>query len=98
DIEQFHFPPEVDTYVLHPCLVYTVGGIRHVPADSTGAGDAHHTRLLPSAERSDLPWASGAVPRPGGSQALPEPDPAEVRSPAGGKAADYTVGDVLEGR
>ena len=98
DIEQFHFPPEVDTYVLHPCLVHTVGGIRHVPADSTGAGDAHHTRPLPSAERSDLSWASGAVPRPGGSQALPEPDPAEVRSSAGGKAADYTVGDVLEGR
>ena len=40
DVEEFHFPPEVDTYVLHPCLVYTVGGIRHVPADSAGAGDA----------------------------------------------------------
>jgi hypothetical protein len=98
DIEQFHFPPEVDTYVLHPCLVHTVGGIRHVPADSAGAGDAHRTRPLPSAERSDLSWASGAVPRSGGSQALPEPDPAEVRSSGGAKAADYTVGDVLEGR
>jgi Protein tyrosine and serine/threonine kinase len=98
DIEQFHFPPEVDTYVLHPCLVNTVGGIRHVPADSAGTGDAHHTRPLPSAERSDLPWASGAVPPSGGSQALPEPDPAEVRSSVGAKAADYTVGDVLEGR
>jgi len=41
DIEQFHFPPEVGTYVLHPCLVHTVGGIRHVPADSTGPGEAH---------------------------------------------------------
>jgi serine/threonine protein kinase len=34
----------------------------------------------------------------GGSQALPEPDPAEVRSSIGAKAADYAVGDVLEGR
>jgi serine/threonine protein kinase len=33
-----------------------------------------------------------------GSQALPEPDPAEVRSSVGAKAADYAVGDVLEGR
>ena len=34
----------------------------------------------------------------GGSQSLPEPDPAEVRSSVGAKAADYAVGDVLEGR
>ena len=98
DIEQFHFPPEVGTYVLHPCLVHAVGGIRHVPADSAGAGDARRTRPLPSAERDDLPQASGAAPPSGGSQALPEPDPAEVRSSVGAKAADYAVGDVLEGR
>jgi hypothetical protein len=96
DIEQFHFPPEVGTYVLHPCLVHAVGGIRHVPADSTGPGVARRTRRLPSAERGDLPGASGAAPSSGGGQALPEPDPAEVRSSA--KAADYAVGDVLEGR
>ena len=98
DIEEFHFPPEVGTYVLHPCLVYTVGGIRHVPADSAGAGDARRTRPLPSAERSDLPRPAGAAPPAGGSQALPEPDPAEVRSSVGAKAADYAIGDVLEGR
>ena len=98
DIEEFHFPPEVGTYVLHPCLVYTVGGIRHVPADSTGAGDARRTRPLPSAERSDLPWPAGAAAPAGGSRALPEPDPAEVRSSVGAKAADYAIGDVLEGR
>ena len=40
DVEEFHFPPEVDTYVLHPCLVATVGGIRHVGTDSAGAGAA----------------------------------------------------------
>ena len=98
DIEQFHFPPEVGTYVLHPCLVHAVGGIRHVPADSTGPGEARRTRRLPSAERGDLPGSSGAAPSSGGGQALPEPDPAEVRSSAGAKAADYAVGDVLEGR
>ena len=84
EVEQFHFPPEVDTYVLHPCLVHAVGGIRHVPADSAGAGAARRTRPLPSSE--------------GGRQALPEPDPSEVRSSIGVRAADYAVGDVLEGR
>src|SRR6516225_1691476 len=98
DIEEFHFPPEVGMYVLHPCLVHAVGGIRHVPADSAGTGEARHTRPLPAAERNDPPAASAAVPPSGGSQALPEPDPAEVRSSAGAKAADYAVGDVLEGR
>jgi serine/threonine protein kinase len=32
------------------------------------------------------------------SQSLPAPDPAEVRSSVGAKAAEYAVGDVLEGR
>ncbi len=98
DIEEFHFPPEVGTYVLHPCLVNAVGGIRHVPPDLTGPGDARGTRPLPSAERNALPWASGAAPLSGRSQALPEPDPAEIRSSVDAKAADYTVGDVLDGR
>jgi Protein tyrosine and serine/threonine kinase len=97
DVEQFHFPPEVDTYVLHPCLVYTVGGIRHVPAGS-GAGEVRYTRPLPAAERSNLPRTSGGAPPSGGTRALPEPDPAEVRSPAEAKAADYAVGDILEDR
>jgi class 3 adenylate cyclase len=37
DIEDFHYPPDVDTYVLHPCLVHAVGGIQHVPPGSVGA-------------------------------------------------------------
>ena len=98
DVEQFHFPPDVDTYVLHPCLAHAVGGIRHVRADDAGSGDARRTRPLPSPDRSDLPGTSLAAPPSGGSQALPEPDPAEVRSSAAAKAADYAVGDVLEGR
>jgi hypothetical protein len=98
DIEEFHFPPEVGTYVLHPCLVNAVGGIRHVPPDLTGAGEAHGTRPLPSTERNALPGASGAALLSGRRQALPEPDPAEIQSSVDAKAADYTVGDVLDGR
>ena len=98
DVEEFHFPPEVGTYVLHPCLVYAVGGIRHVQAEGAGAADGHHTRPLISAERSDVSEAPGAAPPSGRSQALPGPDPAEVRSSVGAKAADYAVGDVVEGR
>ncbi len=37
DIEDFHYPPDVGTYVLHPCLVHAVGGIQHVPPGSVGA-------------------------------------------------------------
>jgi hypothetical protein len=37
DVEEFYFPPEERTYVLHPCLVYAVGGIRHVPADGSAS-------------------------------------------------------------
>jgi hypothetical protein len=47
DVEQFHFPPEVATYVLHPCLVHAVGGIGHVPAGADGPGDTRRTRPLP---------------------------------------------------
>ena len=98
DVEQFHFPPDVDTYVLHPCLAYAVGGIRHVPVDSAGAPDTRGTRPLTAPERNDLPGAPGAAPPSAGRQALPEPGLAQVRSPAGTKAADYAAGDVLEGR
>jgi Protein kinase domain len=98
DIEQFHFPPDVATYVLHPCLVHAVGGIQHVRADSTGARDTGRTRPLPAPEPSDPLGASVAASPSGSSHALPEPDPAELRTSAGGKAADYAVGDVLEGR
>src|ERR1700731_2722499 len=50
DIEQFHFPPEVETYVLHPCLVNAVGGIRHLGADS---GGPRRTRAFTSVERDE---------------------------------------------
>ena len=98
DVEQFHFPPEVSTYVLHPCLVYAVGGIRRLPPDPARDGDARRTRRLVSTERTGLPASPDTAPYPDRSEPLPEPDPAEVGSPAGARAADYAVGDVLEGR
>ena len=98
DVEEFHVPPEVATYVLHPCLVYAVGGIRHVRADSAEAAPAPRTRTLLSPERAELPEASRATPSSSGNRALPEPDPAEVQSSAGAKAADYAVGDILDDR
>ena len=42
--------------------------------------------------------APGAGPTRGDSRLLPAPDPAEVRSSVGAKAAEYAVGDVIEGR
>jgi hypothetical protein len=98
DVEEFHFPPDVDTYVLHPCLVHAIGGIQHVRADSAEPGDMRRASPSVPPQRTDLLEAPGASPPAGGSQALPEPDPADVRSSAGAKAADYAVGDVLEDR
>ena len=96
DVEEFHLPPEVDTYVLHPCLVHAVGGIRQVRPDSAGGPRRSRTRTSP--EASDLLSPPVPATSSGGSRALPEPDPAEVQSSAGAKAADYAVGDVIEGR
>ena len=97
DIEEFHFPPDVDTYVLHPCLVNAVGGIRHVQGDSTGAERKGRTRLLTSGG-DDLAREPGAASPEGGSLALPEPEPAQVRSSAGAKAAAYAAGDIIDSR
>jgi hypothetical protein len=38
DVEEFHLPPEVGTYVLHPCLVHSVGGIRQRASGPAEAG------------------------------------------------------------
>jgi hypothetical protein len=99
DVEAFHFPPDVETYVLHPCLVHTVGGIRHVREDTAGVRQTRRASLpIAPARDPALEASAGAPPRPGGKQTLPEPDHAEVQSSVGAKAVDYAVGDVLEGR
>jgi hypothetical protein len=94
DIEEFHFPPDVGTYVLHPCLVHAVGGIRHAEPGSSGPGGTRRSVHATTPERGDLRDARPSS----GSQALPQPDPAEVRSASGAKAADYAVGDIVEDR
>jgi class 3 adenylate cyclase len=58
DIEEFHFPPEVDTYVLHPCLVYAVGGIRRVPPGPAGPRGTRRTRQ-PASGPGDAVLAGG---------------------------------------
>jgi class 3 adenylate cyclase len=60
DIEEFHFPPEVDTYVLHPCLVYAVGGIRRVPPGPAGPGRTRRISL-PTSGPGDAISAGGAL-------------------------------------
>jgi hypothetical protein len=58
DAEQFHFPPDVETYVLHPCLVHAVGGIQHVPPGSVAAGGTRRISGPTSRERNVLAGAS----------------------------------------
>jgi hypothetical protein len=119
DSEQFHFPPEVATYVLHPCLVHAVGGIRHVAEGAEGAPITGRTVAFAPGERSArsggpsiaslsvaLPSMSPSAPASGlasglasgRSQALPEPNPAEVRSSGRTKPSEYATGDVIDGR
>jgi class 3 adenylate cyclase len=59
DVEEFHFP-DVGTYVLHPCLVYAVGGIRHIEPGSAQAGDTRRISR-PTPGPSDLLPAGGAA-------------------------------------
>jgi Protein tyrosine and serine/threonine kinase len=82
DVEQFHFPPEVGTYVLHPCLVHAVGGIRHVPPGSVGSGGTRRIGEPTSRDHDDIAGTS--------APALP--------SSVEAKAADYVAGDLIEGR
>jgi len=91
DIEEFHFPPDVGTFVLHPCLVHSIGGIQHVPAGPPAARGGSTTP-----DRRYLPGPPAAA-RPE-SQELPGPDPADAASPASAKAADYAIGEVIDGR
>jgi serine/threonine protein kinase len=62
---------------------------------------ASATEVVERLEGLRAAWTtSESTPTPprGDSQPLPAPDPAEVRSSVGAKAADYAVGDVIEGR
>ena len=69
DVEQFHFPPDVDAYVLHPCLTYAVGGIEHVRGDSAGAGTRARPRPFRPPGRTAVLAATTQL---ASGQALPE--------------------------
>jgi hypothetical protein len=88
DIEQFHVPPEVAAYVLHPCLVHAVGGIRHVAEGAEGTGIVSHTGVashtgvvshtvpFAAGERSVFSRVAGATPDPASlSVVLPSVSP-----------------------
>ena len=58
-------------------------------------------RVVKCDEALDESEAEGDVDlavRSGDSDGLPKPDPAEVESSVGAKAADYSVGDIIDGR
>ena len=95
DVEQFHFPPDVDTYVLHPCLMYAVGGIKHVRGNSAGAATPRRTRPFPAPGRTAV---RAATTQRGGGHALKETAQARSSAPASTSSADYATGDVIDGR
>ena len=69
-----------------------------MPPGEAGAGGTSRISQPTSADRDDPGEASAGARPSSDSRALPEPDPGEVRSPAGTKVDDYAVGEVLEGR
>jgi CheY-like chemotaxis protein len=67
-------------------------------AAALGAAEEYFAQHLEGPRISRTQREEAAAPFPGGGEALPEPDSADLRSSAGAKAADYAVGEVIEGR
>lgn len=87
DVEDFHFPPDADAYVLHPCLTHAVGGIRHARGQSS-------SRALPS---------PGAVPSRRRTRRLPASGRTALASGRSGASTPrgphgHAVGDIIDGR
>ena len=68
------------------------------PSQSLAAAEQHFAELPEVRHPAETVREMEVASSPGSSQELPEPDLAEVRSSAGAKAADYAVGDVIDGR
>lgn len=67
DAEEFHYPPDAGTYVLHPCLVHAVGGLRRERGSScrSAGRERQRTRRLPPRRTVSGATAPTAL-RPGG--------------------------------
>ena len=100
DIEEFHFPPDVRH--VRPASVPGAHRRRN-PARARGLRCSRHrgtrTSRPTTPERNDLPRDIGrCTVLKSAARRSRNLTSAEVRSSAGAKAADYAVGDVLEGR
>ena len=94
DAEQFTLPPDAGMYTLHPCLVYSVGGIRHFQDGPAGVREVpRRTRAFPPPGSPSVSGAPAALPAKAANKAANK-----AASKAAGKAPDYPAGDVLEGR
>jgi class 3 adenylate cyclase len=61
DVEEFHLPPHVATYVLHPCLAHAVGGIKRVRPGSAAAIDTRRMVQPASGHGDAIPASGGAM-------------------------------------
>jgi len=61
DVEEFHFPSHVATYVLHPCLAHAVGGIQRVRPGSAAAIDTRRIVQPISGHGHAIPTSGSAM-------------------------------------
>jgi serine/threonine protein kinase len=91
-------PPSLDRDDLPEALrdlVFCLLAPEREKRPSSAADVLEHLESLRLARAAREPPCASPL---GDSQSLPAPDPAEVRSSVGAKAAEYAVSDVLEGR
>jgi serine/threonine protein kinase len=91
-------PPALERDDLPEALADLVVRLLAPARQERPASAAQVVELLQGLRTAQTTRDSVAAPSPGDSQSLPEPDPAELRVPVGAKAADYAIGDVLDGR
>ncbi len=86
----------IDPYDVYEVIIKRDMDLRHL----RGVVEAAIAAEENSAERPEGPHSGRTMREPAstGSQSLPEPDPAEVRSSMKAKAADYAVGDTFDDR
>ena len=91
-------PPSLERDDLPEELRDLVIGLLAPDRDQRPASAAEVVERLEGLRAAWTARRTAAGPTRRDSQSLPAPDPAEVRSSVGAKAAEYAVGDVIEGR